>query len=162
MANTYEKISSITLSNTASTITFNNIPSTYTDLVISGSDLNTRIGDIFLRFNSDAGNNYSRSYLVGNGSGVEMSRNNSTAQIAAGYFPTGSTGFGYLMHINSYSNPSVYKTMLLQYATIGNWSGLMVGLWQNTSIINTIDFIAQSSSFNAGTTFTIYGIKAGS
>lgn len=162
MAATYTRIASTALTTTASTITFSGIPATYTDIVVSAGGLTTRIGDIFLRFNSDSGSNYSRTYLVGNNANIEVSRNNDTTQISAGYFPAGSTGFGYNMQINDYSNTTTFKTMLLQYATIGNWSGIMCGLWRNTSAINTIDFIAQSSTFNAGTTFTLYGIKAGS
>jgi hypothetical protein len=162
MAVTYQKIASTVLTTTASTITFSSIPTTYTDIVVSAGGLTTRINDVLVRFNSDSGTNYGRNYLVGNGTGVEVSRSNSTAYINAGYFPTASTGFGYNMHINSYANTTTFKNILLQYATVGNWSGMITGLWRNTSAINTIDFIAQSNTFNAGTTFTLYGIKAGS
>jgi hypothetical protein len=68
------------------------------------------------------------------------------------------------MHVNNYSNSTTHKTTLSQLtrATVGA-AGIdaSVGLWRNTSAINRLTFIIESSnSFASGSTFTLYGIKA--
>ena len=62
---TYDPIASITLGAAASSVTFSNIPSTYTDLVIifSGA-ITTGFDSINIKFNSDGGTNYSRTVLI--------------------------------------------------------------------------------------------------
>ena len=58
---------------------------------------------------------------------------------------------------------STYKTMLTMDSNDLNGSGSVettVGLWRSTAAINTITLSANADTFAAGTTATLYGIKA--
>ena len=72
-SNTYESISSVTLTSNSTTVTFGSIPQTYTDLVLVIVAKITSGGlDMFIRFNSDTGSNYSYTQLYGNGTSAAM------------------------------------------------------------------------------------------
>lgn len=159
MATTYEPIATTTVSGTStSSITFNSF-SGYTDLVIVNSGtFNSGENGYYLQFNGDTNSNYSTTYLYGNGSSAASVRA-SGASINAGRM---STTFGVgITHVMNYSNSTTYKTVL----TRGNSSDIVnanVGLWRSTNAITslTCSVPAGISYFVAGTTFTIYGIKA--
>jgi len=60
----------------------------------------------------------------------------------------------------NYSNMTTYKTSLIRYSQIGSWFGELATLWRSTAAINTITLTTGTSTFNIGSTFTLYGIKA--
>jgi hypothetical protein len=69
MATTYEKIATTTLGSASSTITFNSIAASWTDLrivLVSVNDASST-QPVEMRFNSDSGTNYSTTNLYGNG-----------------------------------------------------------------------------------------------
>jgi hypothetical protein len=164
MPSTYEPIATTTLGSANSTITFSSIPSTYTDLrlvlipTVTSSGLNT-----FLRFNSDTGSNYSFTQMSGNGSSATSAQNTNNTQLnfnLAG--PDTSIPTLYTFDIFSYSG-STNKTLLISESSDKNGSGATmrrVGLWRNTSAINSINLITDSTTWKIGTIATLYGIKA--
>jgi hypothetical protein len=164
MASTYEPIATTTLGSAASTITFSSIPSTYTDLrlvvVCTAVSVNQ---DSIIRFNSDTGTNYSYTIITGNGSAVTNSRGSNSDSI---YFASGSVSITlptfYGVDIFSYAG-STNKTILVSTSMDKNGSGeasRTVGLWRNTAAITRIDFILSTANYAAGTTATLWGIKA--
>jgi hypothetical protein len=161
---TYTPIYSQTFSTAVSSITFSNIPTTYTDLVLVTNLQNvTTQGYPYLRFNGDSGSNYSTSYLVGNGSAASSSRYNSITELYLSNNIAGSltTNFSFncIANIQSYSNPSAYKSVISKE---GNTNGveLSSGLWRNNSPITNILFAVSGGTFASGSTVTLYGIKA--
>jgi hypothetical protein len=71
-----------------------------------------------------------------------------------------------LIDVMNYSNTTTFKTMLCSTRVAegdGTYSGVedLVTLWRSTSAINTISIFTDiADTFQAGTTFTIYGIAA--
>jgi virulence-associated protein VapD len=165
MPSTYEPIQTYTLGSAAPSITFNSIPATYTDLrlVISVSGFSNTTGGVALTFNSDTGNNYSQTRLIGNGTTASSSRRTSVSDIE--FFNNNITSNKSVLleaDLFSYAG-STNKTVLLKASTDLNGSGSVfrhVGLWRNTNAITSI--VATNTSaynFNIDTTATLYGIK---
>lgn len=161
MAATYEPIATNTLSG-AGVITFNSIASSWSDLrlvILSTGNM----GNIGLRFNSDSGTNYSYTQIRGNGSVASSDRataqnyayiTNLISNITAPALVT--------TDIFSYTG-STYKTLLSQTAADLNGSGetnAFVNLWRSTAAVTSISITCNSGAFAAGTTATLYGIKA--
>ena len=66
------------------------------------------------------------------------------------------------LDIFSYAG-STYKTALSQLSNDNNGSGATastVGLWRSTSAITSINLFMSGTTFQAGTTATLYGIKS--
>ena len=165
MASTYEKIVTTTLtSSTSSLLIMNNIPQTYTDLILIGSTQDTRTNgnDFDIYFNNDTVSNYSQTYILGNGSSALSGRG---AQEIINLGPNVGSNQGYysanITHIMNYTNTTTYKTVLSQNSHAGSSVFATVGIWRSTSAITRIDaFPGYTYSFTAGSTFTLYGIKA--
>ena len=159
---TYTPVASQTLSSSASSVTFSSIPQDYTDLVlVIQTSINSGANDTWLQFNSDGGNNYSRTKVAGNGTSATSFRGSN----ADAYYGVGNIGTGWMTstnHIMNYSNSTTYKTVLIRDAgTVGNGVTAEVGLWRNTAAITSITVgVAATYTMSAGTTITLYGIKA--
>jgi hypothetical protein len=153
---------------------FTNIPQTFQDLFISVSGRSNQTasqGGYFLGFNGNYGGNtnYSTTTLLANSSSVSSTRQtNQSGLWGDGFIPaTSSRGgvFGAMnMHILNYANTTNFKTYLMQCASDTDGSGntsITVGTWRQTSAISTI-YLTPSISFVAGSTISLYGIRAGS
>jgi len=165
MPTTYEPIATTTLGSAAATVTFSSIPATYTDLVLV-SIATTSVGgrDYNLRFNSDAGSNYSFTVLAGSGSAASSARGTNTGSTGL-YIVAGtstSTPGVVISNIMNYSNTTTYKTVIQRGNEPGGEVCSGVALWRSTSAISTIAITASTGSgnWNTGSTFTLYGIKS--
>ena len=160
MPSTYTPIATTTLGSSASSYTFNSIPSTYTDLVLvstfngSGFTWSTRVGN----GSADSGANYSITRLYGTGSAADSNRYSSETYFTGNI--TGATAANSIIQINNYSNTTTFKPSLNRFNDAGAIVFAIVGLWRNTAAIDTLQIIANSGSLPAGSTFTLYGIKA--
>ena len=169
MASTYEPITTQTLASAAASVTFSSISSTYTDLILVANAKVSTAADVqecYLQFNSDTATNYSLTRLYGTGSSALSGRETNITKIDNIRLPgsnSASTVFGNMIaNINNYSNTTTYKNVLLRMnaETTNGQLGTVVGLWRSTSAISTILFAPTSGNFVAGSTFTLYGIKA--
>ena len=162
MPSTYEPIATQTLASPATTITFSSIPSTYTDLVLVSNLFGTGSANIFIRLNSDTGTNYSNTMLTGDGTSTASSRNTSTAQINVvnSGSSLNSRWGNCIMQFNNYSNTTTNKTVLMRFNVAGAEVTANVGLWRDTSAINAIELRTTVATYDTGSTFTLYGIKA--
>jgi len=167
MPATYEPIATTTLGSAAANIEFSGIGSTYTDLRIVLVAQNNNADWGFFRVGNgtiDTGTNYSFTQLSGNGSSAASSR---TTSISYGAFENVSglsnTQWGfYTLDIFSYAG-STNKTILATGSRDTNGSGNVatyVNLWRSTSAITIIRLYPNSGTFTAGTTATLFGIKA--
>jgi hypothetical protein len=162
MASTYEPITTQTLSSAVAAVTISSIPATYTDLVLVMSfGATNSIPSIHVRLNGDSAGNYSAMSMEGAGTSPASQRQSNAAQMVLQGFQGGSytSPFINIIHFNNYANTTTYKTVLSRHAS--NATGAYVGLWRSTSAITSVtithDYL---STFTAGSTFTLYGIKA--
>ena len=169
MARTYEPIASQTLSSDTASVTFSDIPGTYTDLIIAAYIKHSfgTTGDVAfegLQFNSDTGTNYSRTGLYGNGSSAVSDRLSSANGITLVGTRGSNSDFGVsLIQVMSYSNTNVNKTVLYANASSGTSVPAYrnVGLWRSTAAITSVTITATGAfTIKAGSTFSVYGIKA--
>lgn len=158
-------LANITLSGSASTVTFSSISGSYRDLVVV-SFINTATGSGYfrIRFNSDTGNNYNRVNASGDGAGslssyATTSANGLTlaeyALMGASYRPQ------FITHILDYSATDKHKTVISRGDNAATGTEMICGRWANTAAITTIQLLDQSgNSFAAGSTFALYGVSA--
>ena len=166
MASTYTPIATTTLGSAQTTVTFSSIAGTYTDLVLVASMKTTGANyQPILRFNSDTGSNYSSTVVYGNGSSAGSARHTNQN----GIYANPGAGIGtvgdylpWIINIQNYANTTTYKTTVARFSNAASVVNGGVGLWRNTAAITTVSLTAESGSgdFQAGSTFTLYGIKA--
>jgi len=160
MAKTYEPISTTTLGSAAASVTFSSIPQTYTDLVLIASTQTSNNVDVFMRFNSDTANNYSSTNIVGNGTSASSTRLSSRSDIIIMSGNPSTSISTYVLNIFNYTNATTYKSCLIR-SNLGDRVAAIVGLWRATpAAITTINIRVDTGTFNTGSTFTLYGIKA--
>lgn len=169
----YFPLQVITLGTATSTVTFSNIPSTYTHLQLrcsghlSGS---SNVGDvIYLRFNSDSNSNYSWHLLQGNGSSATASSGASQTYIYAGVF-VDNTNYALsfspaIIDILDYANTNKYKTTRSLYGydiNDVNYSraALGSGNWRSNNAITSLTLTSGLGlNFTQYSSFALYGIK---
>lgn len=163
---TYTPIARQTLSTTVSDVTFSNIPSGYTDLILISnvSNILTSGGTLQCQLNSDTGNNYSWTYLGGNGTTASSGRISGTDRILITDYVVGLSASNPTMAITNflnYSNTTTYKTVLSRGSGASTEVDASVSLWRSTSAISSIKiYMSGSRVINSGSTFTLYGIAA--
>jgi len=167
-ANTYTPIFTTTLGSAVSSYTFSSIPSTYTDLVLVVNGASTADNpDVSIQVGNgsvDTATNYSSTYVNGSGSAAQSQRRTSTSSFYVTYYASPNTTAGsWFMKVDlqNYSNTTTYKSFLLRDGdAISHGVQAGVGLWRQTSAIDTIKILNLNSTFIAGSTFTLYGILA--
>jgi len=160
----YEVISTQTLGTAVATVTLSSIPATYTDLVlIINGVINTGESGIFCQVGNgsvDTATNYSTTYILGDGTSATSGRESSATNTFLGRIQADPYNSTSIIHYMNYSNTTTYKTFLGR----GNdptYVIQQVGLWRSTSAINTIKLsLVSTFTFTAGSTFTLYGVKA--
>ena len=166
-------LATVSLTTAASAVTFSDIPSNYTHLQIRGSGRaanSVTDENLIIQFNNDTGANYSLHNLYGTGAAAGA---NASANASVSYFArvTGASSnasiYGIVIaDVLDYTNTSKYKTIRSLSGHDQNGSGyvtLMSGSWRSTSAITTITIKNDAASnIAAGSTFALYGIKAGS
>jgi hypothetical protein len=166
MPSTYTPIATTTLGSAQTTVTFSSISGTYTDLrfvIVAGQ---TPLNESFRwRYNSDTGGNYSWTQMLGNGSSAISSRSNPNVTSISPFGDLGGSAVESLAKIDilNYSNTTTNKTTIARFDSIQKTrTAAAVGLWRSTAAITSVTFdIANGTdTFVAGSTFTLYGIKA--
>jgi len=166
MPSTYTPITSTTLTTTASSLTFSGIPGIYTDLIIVVSASVDSDGDLRYRINGDSSSNYSGTIAWGTGSSAGSTRvSNVTSGITNSYggFTTTLGGSVQILQFLNYANTTTYKTILSRTNTATGGVDVTAGLWRSTSAITSITMAKNSAmggTFQIGSTYTLYGIKA--
>jgi hypothetical protein len=156
----------------ASSVTFSNIPNTYSHLqirAIGRTSASEADGDSFkIRFNSDSGNNYTEHRLIGTGSAAAAGAGTSQSNAFGYQLPSSSqlaSSFGlFVMDVLDYKNTNKYKTLrgLGGFETnsvgrVGFWSSV----WMNTNAISSITITPNvGANFAQYSSFALYGIKA--
>jgi hypothetical protein len=172
VASDYELIETQILGSAQASVTFSSLgiySSTYKHLQIRSTSRLTVTGSGVtvqtIRFNGDAGSNYSRHSLQGNGSSVSSGAvANATAGLSGYNFNEGEVGFsGNVCEILDAFSTTKNKTGRFLGGGAGasnRFIGLYSFAWYNTSAVSSI-VIADSdgSNYAAGSRFSLYGIR---
>lgn len=160
--NTYEAIATETLTSNT-TVTFTNIPQTYTDLVLVINGLSTGFEGVEYQVGNgsvDTASNYSRVRVMGDGTSASSFRTTSDRFLCDGFNNTSGAGSMQIVNFMNYSNTTTFKTALFRGNSTQSYILAQVGLWRSTVAINTIKVLGYNGNLSSGTTISIYGIKA--
>lgn len=154
----------------ATTVTFNNIPQTYTDLQvlisprISSSYVQT---GFYIYLNGSTATNYSTTYFQGSGSAVGSSRETNNVACFLGQAPaanaTANTFGNVSIYIPNYTS-GLFKQIVTDVVQEHNASGAYQDLTANMARINSPITSISFNTFGYGdfvqnSTFTLYGIS---
>lgn len=158
-ASTYIPIENFTVSTAQASYTFSTISGAYTDLVLIVNGTCSAGSYFTLRFNGDTTSLYSNTEIYPNGANVGSARNSGVAYMYNGSFLTSRTTT--ISEIQNYSNSTTNKTVLTRSAGGGTESKASVGLWRNNNAITSITCgTGGANTFQVGTVFNLYGIRA--
>lgn len=165
MPNTYVALRTETVAVATPSVTFSlSGISGYTDLVlvIQAKTTDANSSRLNAQYNSDTGNNYSYTQLVGNGSTATSGRIANFAILDFGAYPSTSNSRQAqgTIHIMNYSNTTTFKTTLSRFDDAGAETTARVGLWRNTAAITSISMSFGAGNIAVGSTFSLYGIAA--
>jgi hypothetical protein len=163
---TYILLNQITLAANSVEVVFSGLPQNYADLVLVGNWANSGIGSAGrLQLNADAGSNYFGVWMTGfpatsAGSGSESSQ--TSARIAGASFGPVTTPSNIVtLHFMDYSASDKHKTVISRYGAGAGEVQATASRWANTSPVTTIRFFdILGQTFQAGATFSLYGIAA--
>lgn len=170
MPATYDSIATTTLGSNTQGLIFNNIPQTYTDLVLvfKGGITQNYWGPA-IQFNNNSGS-YSSVSIFSDGSA-----NAATSKSSPSYLTGGGAGFGFpsnnldnmaITYIHNYTNTNMGKSVVQLTGTANAGIGYVIGTWNNTSAISSIYMYSTGSgntpTYNllSGTVISLYGITA--
>jgi hypothetical protein len=164
---TYTPLQSIVLNSATTSVTLSNISQEYTDLFLTYNGTESAQQQVVVTFNGSSASYYSHTRFSGNGATASTDKDTNRANIfvSAGNVAELSTA---LIFINNYSNTTTFKTLLSRWGNPSNGNVVaIVGLWRgstgsSTEAINSITIsTASAATFGIGSTFDLYGIKAG-
>jgi hypothetical protein len=163
---TYTPIYATTLSSNTTSVTFSNIPSTFTDLVlvVNGKSVTAGSAANGMRstFNNDSSALYSETGFSGDGTSASSYRLSSNTYLNLGDLSQASAGpSANIINIMNYSSTTTNKTVLTRSNNPSSGVGAIVGIYRSTIPITSITLTRDGSiNIASGTTFTLYGIKA--
>ncbi len=172
MAATYIPIQSITLSASAASVTFSDIPQTYSDLVIRCSIKDSTTtglpNALTVRMNGVGTSVYSYTFLHAN-AGTPASARASSAQeirgiyyVTSHYSATPNTFNSVELYVAEYTKAAAKPVSIdngYEINATGSYGGISAGLYQQDTAITSVSIIPGSNNWVANCTFHLYGIK---
>ena len=158
---TYDLLDSVTLSSSASSVTFSSIDQSYRDLVLIVEALGnaSSAANVLVTFNSDSGSNYPYVGMSGNGSTAISFTGTSTS--ISGFGSDGTTRVLSSFQINDYSVTDKHKSVLVRANRPDSVVQARAARWANTSAITTVTITDNlANGYAAGSTFYLYGVAA--
>lgn len=158
----YWALNTVTLTSSASSITFTGIPQNYTHLQIRYSLNAAAPADTTINFNGDVASNYSSHLLRGTGTAAQ-SYSYTSQSAAYVQFNIGFNTCAAVIDILDYKNTTKNKTI----RSLAGWDNngtngeidLWSGAWYNTNAITSLVLTAATTTFSANSTFALYGVK---
>jgi hypothetical protein len=161
--NTYVALDKVTLTNAAASATFSSISSAYTDLIIVANLLSTTSARVKVRVGNgtiDTSTNYAYTVLFGNGASAGSGGETSVSEINYYWSAIPSGWSNYTFNFQNYSNTTTNKTVIGRGNSKAVETLANVGIWRATNAINIIEIRSGTGTFDAGSTFSLYGIRA--
>jgi hypothetical protein len=164
IAPTYTALQTITLTSSASSVTFSSIPNTYRDLVLSIIPKATVTGpyDAGMQFNADTGGNYSATVSYGNGSTLNVyTALQNVNQIYLDFQGSVQNAFNQncIAHVFDYAATDKHKGVLSRSNRTNSGLDLISSRWRNTTAINSIKYFLIGGTLDVGTKLSLYGIE---
>lgn len=165
MALTYDFISKITASGSASSVSFTSIPQTYTDLVLVYSPQSVSSNSYsYYTINGDTSITYHRMCLAGSGSSLIAFYGGDAGLLYPYYGTYNDTTSQTLMtsHFMNYASTTTGKVVLTRSGNTGasNLADFSSAYYASNTAITRIDVFQGGQNFAAGVVFSLYGIKA--
>ena len=162
---TFTQLGTYTLTSNTNAFNFASIPSTYTDLWINFKIVPFNAGGAYMNINVGSGNtidngsNYKNQqfYLTSSGGNLDFS-NTASVELVGNQFQN-LNAFQGSVRINGYTT-SAYKTIMTNMFTSDNTARNYFSSWASTNVLNVISLTSSVSAFGAGSTCSLYGIKA--
>lgn len=151
-------------SGSISSLSFNNIPQTYTHLQIRGTGYFTTANNPFIRFNSDSASNYSWHHAWSSGAGTAYNYASPASFMFVGYADSANQPVSFYIDILDYRNTNKFKTVRAQHAGEFNGGSGEVALWSGTwrnknAAVTSIQFSPGGGNFAVGSQISLYGVK---
>lgn len=166
----FESIATVTATTNVTSLTFSGIPQTYKHLQIRGiSRRDTGVNHVAaVQFNSDTGNNYWFHGISGDGTTANAPYVSIYQPQIQMYYANGSTSqtnqFGAgIIDIHDYTSNKRKTAKGIGVCANTSNNGRITsysGVWNNTAAITSITVNFAGDTAVAGTTFSLYGIKA--
>jgi hypothetical protein len=160
MANAMVALANLTLGSAAATVTFGSIPSTYRDLRLVVDVINTNSSNqTNIQLNADTGANYYRVIMASQAAtGATSTSASGTSIVCMGWSaPDASARTLLTVDFMDSSATDKHKTALLR-SNHQNEIDAVAARWASTNAITSIKLYPDSSTFAAGSTFSLYGI----
>ena len=157
----YTALANVTLSTTATSVTFSSISQAYKDLMLVCSPVATSQLSFWVRANSDSTSNYLGINLRTQTPPSFTSQVYTDSGFTTGFsasVPTSTGGFISKLDIMDYSATDKHKTALIRSNGASQAVEMTAQRWASTSAITSLACIVTNSSFAAGTTFALYGV----
>lgn len=154
---------------TSPTVTFNNIPQNYTDLLIkisARSNVSAANSEMYITHNGDLGSNYSTTWLTGNGSTAGSARGSNNGAVVTiqinGATSTSNTFGSIDVYTPNYTSSLLKQSIVdgvIENNTTAYDSRLISYLYRSNAPLTSVTFTAVGGGFVTGSTFTLYGIS---
>ena len=167
-----EAIATTYLEADAASVTFDDIPSTYEHLQLRMSPRDTAsdtVESIYMQLGDtghspvDTGTNYSRHYMIGQGSSASAGSGTTGNDIWLGKVAAATSDSAYygalIIDILDYANANKNTTILSLDNGLPSRLRMTSGLWDDTSVVNAIKMLP-NVGFGRGSEFTLYGLNS--
>ena len=160
----YVPLANVTLSSSAASVTFSSISQAYRDLVLVVTG-NVASGQqaCSIVLNNDTTAAYSYVRAGGSGSAVNSNAasNGNAMFLGQGnaYLDAASSGWNCLVNFQDYSVSDKHKSMLTRENQPALGTDMYAHRWANTASITSMQVKLSASTWVAGSTFALYGVK---
>ena len=160
---TYTALATITLSSSASSVTFSNIGSGFRDLRLV---FNGKISGDFeapVTLNSDSSGNYYAVNMRGDGSSYASSTNTGATHFQLGLRNVTIANTDEIISTIDFLDSSAtdkHKTILKRVGAASKQTYAEAVRWASTSAVTTISMSVAGGSYLTGSTFSLFGIEA--
>lgn len=155
---TYIPLANLTLSASASEVTFTSISQAYRDLVLVCSMANTvGNGALMMRINNDTAANYSWIRMYGDGSTASSSTGSSNSATIGNF---GTNLSNSQLSIMDYSATDKHKSMLSRTNDSAYIVSAYAARWASTSAVTSFNVFPGGNAFASGSSFALYGIAS--
>ena len=161
MADAMVLIGKITLTVAQSNIKLENIPTRFKDLRLVVSGTMSASASPSIRFNDDAGSNYSYVGMYGFSSGANSATASGATQGPCGWIPTSPLGqFLLTVDILNAFATDRHKCFIARGSDSAQYVDTVTSRWANTTAINSITLTGYNGggTYAAGTTLELFGI----
>lgn len=154
---TYTPLANITLTGSASTVTFSSITQSYQDLILTVQESHSS-GGLSMIWNNTNASGYRYGNLYGTTTTGSQSGNDSVLFVNGGGNPGANVQTMYEFTITDYAYGDRQQLMLTKTYSQTTAICWTVSKWDNFGPITTITL--RGANFNAGSTFALYGLVA--